>query len=142
MTVPGIGGPPLKFTPEEFENKIVAYFQYVDDVNKGRSLMDEKHKPYTLSGLCVYLGTTRETWREYGHREEFKEAIKQAKIRVENYVEEGSLNGSINVIGAIFNLKNNFGWVDKIEVNTNSQPEQLTPDDIKRKLMERNKDDG
>ena len=145
MTVPGLGGPPLKYTPEEFEKKIVEYFEYVEEENKKRRLQrftGEKLKPYTLSGICVFLGISRETWREYGHKEEFAKAIKQAKTIVENYVEEGLLNGSINAIGGIFNLKNNFGWVDKIEVNTNNSPEQLTLDDIKRKLMVKNKEEA
>ncbi len=142
MTVPGVGGQPLKYKPEEFATKIVDYFKWVDEENVKRKLQrftGEKLKPYTLSGLCVFLETTRETWREYGHRPEYKKAIQQAKLKVENYVEEGSLNGSINTIAAIFNLKNNFGWVDKIDINSTNTPEQLTPVDIKRQLMEKKK---
>jgi hypothetical protein len=144
MTVPGLGGAPLKYAPNEFETKIVDYFKFVDEENKKRRLQrftGEKLKPYTISGICVFLEVSRETWREYGKKPEFAEAIKRAKTIVENYVEEGLLNGSINAIGGIFNLKNNFGWVDKIDINTTNAPEQLTPNDIKRQLMERNKED-
>ncbi len=140
MTVPILGGAPLKYTPEEFEKKIVEYFEAVDEENKKRKLQrftGEKLKPYTLSGICVFLDISRETWREYGKRPEFATSIQRAKTIVENYVEEGLLNGSINAIGGIFNLKNNFGWVDKIEVNTNTGNEQLTPEDIKRQLQQR-----
>lgn len=143
MTVPIYGGAPLKYTPEVFGEKIVEYFKFVDEENKERRLKrftGEKLKPYTLTGICVYLGISRETWREYGNREEFAGPIKRARMIVENYVEEGLLNGSVNPIGAIFNLKNNFGWVDKIDINNTNTPEQLTPDDIKRHLKERNKE--
>ena len=45
------------------------------------------------------------------------------------------MNGKWNTIGAIFNLKNNFGWTDKVEVTT-KEPEQLDKNDIKDKLKE------
>lgn len=142
MTVPGVGGKPLKFTPEELETKIVEYFKYVDEENVQRKLRrfeGEKLKPYTVTGLCVYLDIHKETLIEYGKRPEYTEAVKRAKQRVENYVEEGLLNGSINPIGGIFNLKNNFGWVDRLDINATSQPEQLTPSDIRQQLQDRKK---
>jgi len=137
MTVPILGGAPMKYTPEALETKIVEYFKWVDEENKTRKLgrfTGEKIKPYTLTGICVYLDISRETWNVYSKRSEFEAAIKRAKTIVENYVEEGLLNGAINPIGGIFNLKNNFGWVDKIEVNTNTTNEQLTPDDIQNRI--------
>lgn len=145
MTVPGVGGAPLKYTPEELEIKIVEYFKYVDEENVQRKLRrfeGEKLKPYTVTGLCVYLDICKDTLIDYGKRPEYAEAVKRAKQRVENYVEEGLLNGSINAIGGIFNLKNNFGWVDKIDINATSQPEQLTPNDIQRHLQNRKLDGG
>jgi len=143
MAIPKFGGNQMKYTPEQFEQGIIEYFRLVEEENKQRKLQrftGEKLKPYTLSGICVHLGISRETWREYGHREEFARAIKQAKTIVENYVEEGLLNGTINAIGGIFNLKNNFGWVDKIELSTNQQPEKITPTDIRKQLEARNKE--
>lgn len=131
------------YQPDEFEEKIVKYFKWVDEENKTRKLqrfVGEKLKPYTITGLCVYLGMSRETWREYGNREEYSDTIKRAKMIVENFVEEGLLNGSINPIGGIFNLKNNFGWVDKIDIHASTEIEQLSPDEIRKQLMERKKD--
>jgi hypothetical protein len=49
----------------------------------------------------------------------FSSTVKMAKKIVENWVEEKSLTGDINATTAIFNLKNNFGWKDKTEVETN-----------------------
>jgi len=140
MTVSGIGGAPLKYTPEELEIKIVEYFKYVDEENKQRKLKrfeGEKLKPYTMTGLCVYLDICKDTLIDYGKRPEYTGLVKIAKQKVENYVEEGLLNGSINTIGGIFNLKNNFGWVDRLDINATSQPEQLTPNDIKQHLLGR-----
>ena len=142
MTVPGKGGPPFKFTPDELEAGIVEYFKYVDEENKQRKLRrfeGEKLKPYTITGLCVYLDICKETMAAYGKRPEYADAVRRAKQMVENYVEEGLLNGSVNAIGGIFNLKNNFGWVDKIDIAANVQPERLNADDIRKQLEHRNK---
>lgn len=142
MAVPQFKPGRMKYTPEAFEKGIVEYFQAVEEENKQRKLQrftGEKLKPYTLSGICVYLGISRETWREYSNREDYAQAIKQARMIVENFVEEGLLNGSINPIGGIFNLKNNFGWVDKIELSTNQQQEKLDTNQIRKQLENRNK---
>lgn len=146
MTVPGVGGKPLRFeTPEDLKKGIDDYFNYVDGYNK--ALKDgEKPKPYTMSGICVFLGIAKETFWEYAKKSGYADSIKEAKARVEACIEEGSLSGKWNTIGAIFNLKNNFGWVDKFDFATTSQPEQLTPDDIRNQLAQRRKngesDDG
>ena len=130
----------VKYTPEQLEIAIVEYFKYVDEINKQRKLKrfeGEKQKPYTISGLCVYLDICRDTWGEYNKKPEYEDLIKRAKSKVENYVEEGLLNGALSTIGSIFNLKNNFGWVDKFDVNTTVQAEQLSPDDIRQQLNNR-----
>lgn len=144
--IPKVGKPP-SYTPQELEIKINEYFQWVNDENverKKRRFEGEKFKPFTLSGICVYLGISRETWSEYGKKSEYVDTIKKTRAIVENYVEEGLMNGTINAIGGIFNLKNNFGWVDKIDIATTSQPEQLTPTDIRSQIEQRkniNQDD-
>ena len=136
MTVPYKGGAPRKYQPEELIVKVTEYFEYVEEANKERKLMDEKLKPYTITGLCNHLDTTRETWNEYSKKPEYSDSIKKAKQIVEQYAEEGLLNGTLSTIGTIFNLKNNFGWVDKIEVNTTTSSDQLTNDDISSKINE------
>ena len=54
----------------------------------------------------------------------FSRAVKMAKKIVENWVEEKSLTGDINATTAIFNLKNNFGWKDKTEVETTDKTQE------------------
>lgn len=113
-------GRPLKYTPEELTKKTNEYFK----------MCDEKEKPYTISGLCLYLDTTRETIREYELREEFVDTIKRAKQRVENYVEEYSLIGKLNPTVSIFNLKNNFNWKDKTEIDNNVKVEKTSVSEL------------
>ncbi len=83
------------------------------------SEQDEKEKPYTITGLCLYLDIDRVTLLRYEKQAEFCSTIKRAKNRVENYVEEMSLIGKLNPTVSIFNLKNNFNWKDKTEIETN-----------------------
>ena len=40
----------------------------------------------------------------------------------------------------IVNLKNNFGYTDKIDVSTNVQPERLDATDVKRMLNSKGRD--
>lgn len=137
------GGMPLKYpSPEGLRTKVEEYFKWVDEENVKRRqqrFTEEKFKPYTITGICVFCGLSRENWREYGAREGYEEIIRDAKIKVENYVEEGVLNGKINTIGGIFNLKNNFGWVDKTEVSVNANNDRLSDDDIERAIKDRKK---
>jgi len=141
MTVPIKGGRPKAFnSPEELQEAINEYFEYCDS-QKEISINDKGQtkviqKPYTISGLCVFLDITRETLNEYSKKQEYSDTIKKARQIVESYVEENSLIGRLNPVVSIFNLKNNFGWVDKIEVNTNTGNEQLTQDDIQARISE------
>lgn len=95
------GGRPLKFqSVEELQTAIDAYF--------AQCLIDEE--PLTVTGLALALDTTRQTLINYEDREEFLDAIKKAKTRVENYAEKRLFSG--NATGPIFALKN-FDWTDK-----------------------------
>lgn len=79
-------------------------------------------KPYTITGLAMALGTSRETLINYEKRDEFFDTIKAAKIRVEQYWELQLLGN--HATGPIFNLKNNYGWKDKTEqdITTDGEP--------------------
>lgn len=108
MTVPGVGGRPLKFeSAEELQRKIDSYFLWCDI----------KEKPYTVSGLAVFLDTSRMVLIDYEKNkgDAFSDTIKRAKAKIEAFAEE-ALFSARNVAGVIFNLKNNHNWKDKSEV--------------------------
>lgn len=70
----------------------------------------------TVTGLALHLGfTSRQAILNYEDDPKFIDAIKTAKLRVENQYEEALF--SKNPAGAIFALKN-FGWSDKQETET------------------------
>lgn len=89
---------------KELEEKISEYFKECDSSGK----------PYTLSGLAVFIGVDRKTLLNYSKDERFFPAIKKAKAACEAYAEE-RLYGKGQVAGVIFSLKNNFGWTDSQE---------------------------
>ena len=105
-------GRPLKFKSiKDLDEKIDAYFKE----------MDEKERPYTITGLAVALDTNRETLIDYQNSDDprkqiFSDAIKRAKIKIHNYTEESLWRNGIQT-GMIFNLKNNWGWKDRSEID-------------------------
>lgn len=92
---------------------------------------DEQKKPYTITGLALALGfLSRQALINYeGYTDiddiKFYDTIKKAKLKVEQGAEEGLLSGKYNATGTIFNLKNNFDWKDKTEVE-NSGEQKMT----------------
>lgn len=102
-----MAGRPKKFNSvEELEQAIEEYFNYCDDYNK----------PYTISGLAYALDTNRQTLLDYQEQDEFSDTIKRAKARIERFNEELLFSKDVPTVGVIFNLKNNYNWKDKQEI--------------------------
>jgi len=97
------GRPPRYSNPEEMQAIIDAYF--------AERIASDPPKPPTISGLAYALEMTTESLRNYENRDQFFATVKRAKQRVEMSLEE-RLDASAPT-GAIFNLKNNFGWKDQ-----------------------------
>lgn len=96
------GRPPIFDTPEEFTEVAERYF----------ADREAKDKPFTVNGLALALGMTRETLLRYGEKEAFSDAVKAVRARLEDHW-ESRLAGP-NAAGTIFWLKNQ-GWTDKTE---------------------------
>lgn len=95
-------------------------------------LVEVKHKvktervPYSITGLALALDTTRRTLLDYEEGLNdfkpgdenydpldagFSHTIKKAKAKIEHDIQ---LRLDSNMVaGTIFNLKNNFGWIDR-----------------------------
>lgn len=86
--------------------------------------------PYTITGLALALDTTRETLLDYEEKEEYSDTIKKAKLKIHNYTELRLFEN--NPTGAIFNLKNNYGWKDKTEVDNHHSGEVVFTNDVPR----------
>ncbi len=100
-------GRPLKIeTPEQMEKILNKYFETTDE-NK-----------ITITGICLALGVDKSTFYDYESREGYKDIVRQARMIVENSYEISLRENGRT--GDIFALKN-FGWKDKMEVETNKQ---------------------
>ena len=133
----------IKFTADDIENKVNDYFNYCN----------ENNKPFTMSGLALFLDCSRMTLYQYENElikfnnisEEDKkriiDTVKRAKRMVEAYQEEQLFIGK-SPVGTIFSLKNNFNWKDTQEINNNTNItavnpiQQLSTDEIKQLLTE------
>lgn len=119
-----VGRPPKWEDPQDLQNCIDAYFDYCDgftvmeDVYQGGSWVGQREvrrpKPYTVAGLALWLDVDRLTLLRYAEKEEFCNTIRQGKARIEVQLEEKLLTAQSS--GVAFNLKNNFGYKDKSEV--------------------------
>lgn len=114
-------GRPLKFkTVEELQAVIDEYFSYCD--NRIQQVYSKKSDgvievinpaPYTMAGLAWRIGLSRQALMEYSHRDHFGDAVKAARNKIQEDVETRLMETAAT--GAIFNLKNNFGYKDKTE---------------------------
>lgn len=111
MTVPVLGGKPLKFeTPEILQQAVDKYFA------------ETPQEQWTITGLALALGTDRGTLCNYGRRDEYANSIKIARLKVENAYELSlRKNGRT---GDIFALKN-FGWRDQGNIDITTDGEKI-----------------
>lgn len=100
--------PPLFTSPDEFTAVAEAYF----------AERQAKEQPFTVNGLALALGMTRETLLRYGEKEGFSDAVKAVRARLEDHWE--SRLGGPNAAGTIFWLKNQ-GWSDRQDLNLSGQ---------------------
>ena len=121
-----LGGRPRVFnTPEDFEDAISKYFgsitrTYPDpdgklDNNGDLIYITEFIEVPSVTGLCLYLKISRDTWNEYAKREGFTDTAIHARLLMENYLQNELLTSKYSQ-GIIFTLKNNYGWKEKVEV--------------------------
>ncbi len=99
-------GRPLKYTPEQLQEKIDQYFIECE----------EKKKFANIASLAVYLDVARETIYELKNNESkgFSNIIKKARLKIESLACE-KLNNN-NSIGAMFYLKSIYSYKDKSEI--------------------------
>jgi predicted transcriptional regulator len=105
-------GRPLKFkSVKDLQKQIDLYFE------------DTPKEEWTITGLALALDTSRKVLCEYeDDRKEYSNAIKKAKLKVENGYEIDLKRHGRS--GTIFALKN-FDWKDKSETDITTQGEKL-----------------
>ncbi|MBO4265472.1 MAG: hypothetical protein J5922_05275 [Clostridia bacterium] len=113
-------------SPSDMEKKINRYFESISRrvprCDKDGELIKNQNgddfyslewiEPPTLSGLCLYLNISKETFLRYGRNEEYSKTVKWAMGVMENYL-ENALFRDKQVQGVMFSLKSNYGWDEK-----------------------------
>lgn len=125
------GRPPKYDNPEELAKKIDEYFEQCEpeyathENNEGQTIVftDKNGRPIinnlnapSLSKLALYLGyASRQSIYDNEKKDEFSYIIKRARSKVEDWIYQHSLDGSIPPAVGIFILKQ-FGYSDKQEI--------------------------
>ena len=143
----GRGRPKIYKSAAEFGKAVKAYFdaitlvraakEWVDTGKRainGRIIYEERVicgedgnpiyrtvylRPPTVTGLCLALGISRDTWENYfdaAKYPDYVEIAKAAKLRMEAYLEEQLITREKSLQGIIFNLQNNYGWRERKEL--------------------------
>lgn len=123
-------GRPRKYTRKGLREALEHYFRSIsrtvaardaagriirnDDGEEFRTV--EYAVPPSITGLCLRLGIDRSTWQNYCDSRETAELCREARLRIEAYLEQELLTRRKGLQGVIFNLQNNYGWKQKQEV--------------------------
>jgi hypothetical protein len=116
------GRPPMFSSPQVLQEKCDEYFEscWIDKITESidkdgtctMTTVRYQNRPYTISGLAVYLGfNSRQSLLNYENDPKFLDIIKKAKFKVEMNIEEALID-SKSATGPIFWLKNHAGYTD------------------------------
>jgi hypothetical protein len=129
-----MAGRPVKYnTPDQMQEVIDKYFNdcklnriglAMEPPTYPENTITDDSNP-TVSGLAYVLGMSRQALIDYEKKDEFLDTIKEAKARIESHLEQRLFMPSPT--GVIFNLKNNYGWRDKSEVDLESPSGSMSP---------------
>ncbi|HEV7333237.1 MAG TPA: DNA-packaging protein [Flavisolibacter sp.] len=91
--------------PEEIWRQACEYFEWCEQNplitidfkgNRAKKVKIPKMRPFTMKGLCFYLGIGESTWDNYRKREEFRDVVNDIEriIYVQKF--EGAAAGLLN----------------------------------------------
>ena len=102
-------------TAQEFENKFIEYIKDCKD----------KEKLPNIAGFCVFADMNRDTF--YAQQEYYSDTFK----KVNEILEDETINADINDTFKIFYMKNKFDYRDRkdLDANVNSEIKVTLEDD-------------
>jgi hypothetical protein len=116
------------YEDEEKKKPIYEQIPRLNNANEQIERMEYLEIP-SITGLCLSVGLTRETWSQYSKQKAFSDSIKRAKATIEKYNIEQLYVPKI-ATGVIFNLKNNFEWRDQQDLNHSGSLSVQIVDDV------------
>lgn len=89
------GRKPLWANPDDLRDACYQWFQWVEDNPLTEHKVTQfqgaevlmaipKLRAMTLAGLCIYLGMTQVTWREYGKKDDFSSVVDEVEQVIYN----------------------------------------------------------
>jgi len=121
-------------TPALLETECEAYFTATDErtdwdgqnwVGKdGEEVVVKKRVPYTLSGLCMYLGVAKQYFNDFEKTDTFKENKDFSLVyaRVRNTIETQQVEGALNRYYPDSLVARLNGFVDRTDVTSGDEP--------------------
>lgn len=121
-------------TPAILEEECNKYFEATDTrsdwdgqnwVGKdGEEVVVKKKIPYTLSGLCMFLGVSQQFFRSFETTETFKnnKDFSLVYTRVKNTIETQQLEGALNRYYPDSLVARLNGYVDKTDMTSGGEP--------------------
>jgi DNA-packaging protein gp3 len=120
--------PPKYTDPVVIGKKINDYFDECDKLGK----------PYTIQSLTYFLGfADMDSFQTYLKKPKFNGTMTRAKMKIQSQRVETLCNGETkNVRGLMFDLTNNFGWREKLDIEHSGLPE--LPQTLQVKIINAN----
>lgn len=82
--------------------------------------------PPTVGDLSNFLGIHRDTWNSYCHEEAFSDTTSYAQGCIHAYLEREMLvRSGKDLKGVLFNLENNFGYRERMELTNETMEDYL-----------------
>lgn len=133
-----VGRPPAFNNPAQLYELAIEYFQWIEDNPlmeakicsfQGINEIEElpKKRPFTLGGLCLYMGCTTNTLASYKNFPAFSKVYQIIEEAIRNQKFEGAASGFFNhaIIARDLGLKDGE---TNIIINNNINPEQQLKD--------------
>lgn len=139
-----LGKPPCFNSPEEMLKRAIEYFKWCEDNPLGEHKIfaqqgaivdgEVKHRrPYTQAGLCVYLGISEDTWRNY--RDKKPEYFEVTKLITDAMYDQKFSGASAGIFNANI-IARDLGLKDKIETDHKSSDGSMSPKDTSQAVLD------
>ena len=123
----------IKITPPILSDRV----SIIDTIQQYLAICLEDGFAFTINGLALALGTTRDTLKKWVNGEarvENKDIIEQAYQMISLQTEMDIREGKGNPVGQIFLGKNDAGYVEETKhIIKNDKLDEITDEDIKNK---------
>jgi len=91
---------PFFENPEDLQSVCLEYFEQTakriiekQDFSGASEITRKYNPPFTLKGLCVFMGITENTWRNYKEKKEFLRVCEQVENVIYTHKFEGASLG-------------------------------------------------